>query len=88
MKNYLYELFEKAANKLDYLKDVDIVFSVPKQESHGDYSTNAAMLLTKILKKNPRDIAAEIIENLNDESNYLDKIEIAGPGFVNFYFKS
>lgn len=88
MKNYLYELFEKTAHKLDYLKDVDIVFSVPKQESHGDFSTNVAMLLTKKLKKNPRDIAAEIIENLNDESNYLEKIEIAGPGFVNFYFNT
>lgn len=88
MKNYLYELFEKTAHKLDYLKNVDIVFSVPKQESHGDFSTNVAMLLTKKLKKNPRDIAAEIIENLNDESNYLEKIEIAGPGFVNFYFNT
>lgn len=88
MKKYLYELFEKAAHKLEYLKDVDIVFSVPKQESHGDFSTNVAMLLTKELKKNPREIAGEIIKSLNDESNYLEKMEIAGPGFVNFYFNS
>ena len=87
MKNYLYKLFDKASAELEYLKNVEIVFSVPKQESHGDYSTNAAMLLTKQLKKNPRNIAEEIIENLDDELNYLEKMEIAGPGFINFFFK-
>ncbi len=88
MKNYLYRLFENATVRLDYLKEVEIVFSIPKQDSHGDYSTNVAMLLTKQLKKNPRDIASEIIDNLDDDLNQIEKIEIAGPGFINFSFKS
>ncbi|AFN75533.1 hypothetical protein MROS_2303 [Melioribacter roseus P3M-2] len=51
MRNYLYSLFDKAARKLDYLKDVNIIFTVPQQESHGDFSTNIAMLLSRKLKK-------------------------------------
>ena len=61
MKNYLYSLFEEASKKLAYLNDVELSFSVPKIESHGDLSTNIAMLLTKTHKNNPRTIAEEII---------------------------
>ena len=86
MKEYLYSLFEKASESLPYLKDITITFEVPKIETHGDLSTNAAMLLTKILKRNPREIANEIIAALPiDEKNIL-KTEIAGPGFINFFF--
>lgn len=86
MKNYLYKLFISASEKLDYLKDVNIIFDVPKAESHGDLSCNAAMLLTKKLKKNPRLIAEEIISNLNIDHKIIYKTEIAGPGFINFFF--
>ncbi len=86
MKNYLYKLFNSASEKLDYLKDVNIIFDVPKTESHGDLSCNAAMLLTKKLKKNPRQIAEEIITNLNIDTKIIYKTEIAGPGFINFFF--
>ncbi len=44
------------------------------------------MLLTKDLKKNPREIASDIINNLVYDSSVIDKIEIAGPGFINFFF--
>ena len=72
MKNYLYELFEKAAHKLDYLKDVDIVFSVPKQESHGDFSTNAAMLLTKKLKTDEelKGLVYSLTPRIKDDSKH------------------
>lgn len=86
MKNYLYTIFNKLSDKLDYLKNVDFIFTVPNQQAHGDYSTNVAMLLTKVLKKNPRDIANEIISNLEYDKSVIEKIEIAGPGFINFYF--
>ncbi|MBU1098587.1 MAG: arginine--tRNA ligase [Ignavibacteriae bacterium HGW-Ignavibacteriae-2] len=88
MKNYLTNLFAASAEKLIYLKDVDISFSVPKSESHGDLSTNVAMLLTKQLKKNPRQIAEEIIKSLELDTNVITNVEIAGPGFINFHFSS
>lgn len=88
MKNYLTNLFAASAEKLIYLKDVDISFSVPKSESHGDLSTNVAMLLTKQLKKNPRQIAEEIIQSLELDTNVITNVEIAGPGFINFHFSS
>ncbi len=86
MKQYLETLFEKTSHKLQYLKGKEIVFMVPQNSEHGDYSTNIAMLLTKELKKNPREIAQNIIVVLEYDKSVIEKIEIAGPGFINFYF--
>jgi len=86
LKNYLTSLFEEASHKLSYLKEIQIGFDRPKIETHGDISSNAAMLLTKQLKKNPREIAKEIIANLAVDSAKITKVEIAGPGFINFFF--
>lgn len=86
MKEYLISLFEEASNRLSYLKQIQIAFDVPKNESHGDLSVNAAMLLTKILQKNPQSIAGEIISELRFDSSKIAKVEIAGPGFINFFF--
>ncbi|MEK4523267.1 arginine--tRNA ligase [Psychrobacillus sp. FSL W7-1493] len=55
----------------------------PKDKANGDYATNIAMQLTKIAKKNPRQIAEAIIENLNMDGTMMEKVEIAGPGFMN-----
>ncbi|WP_298771548.1 arginine--tRNA ligase [uncultured Shewanella sp.] len=55
-----------------------------KDKSHGDFATNLAMMLTKVAKKNPRDIAQLIIDNL-PPSSHVAKVEIAGPGFINFF---
>ena len=86
MKQYLKSLFEEASGRLEYLKGLNIVFDVPKNETHGDLSSNAAMLLTKQLKKNPRLIAEEIIAGLKIDDKIISKTEIAGPGFINFFF--
>jgi arginyl-tRNA synthetase len=86
LKNYLTSLFNEAAEKLPYLQEIQITFDRPKVEAHGDISSNAAMLLTKILKKNPREIANEIIAQLNIDTTKITKVEIAGPGFINFFF--
>ncbi|MBQ2035392.1 MAG: arginine--tRNA ligase, partial [Peptococcaceae bacterium] len=61
------------------------IVEVPKDKSHGDFATNAAMLLTKQAKMKPRDIAQAIVDSLNKDSKLIDKVEIAGPGFINFY---
>ena len=86
MKEYLYSAFKAAEIKIPQLKEISISFDVPKSIEHGDLSSNAAMLLTKILKKNPRVIAQEIIDSLNLDSFVILKTEIAGPGFINFFF--
>ncbi len=72
----------------------------PKEESHGDYSVNVAMILWKKFSnqkfsnsqmKSPRDLAASIVEQIYKEPFFVktfDKVEVAGPGFINFYLKS
>lgn len=62
-----------------------ITIEIPKDKSHGDYSTNLAMQLTKLLKRNPRQIAEAIIEALDKENANIEKVEIAGPGFINLF---
>lgn len=86
MKEYLYSAFKQAENKIPELKEIAISFDIPKSIEHGDLSSNAAMLLTKKLKKNPKVIAQEIIDALGVDSNIISKVEIAGPGFINFFF--
>jgi arginyl-tRNA synthetase len=61
-----------------------IVLEVPKDKTHGDLATNLAMQLTKIAKKNPRQIAEAIIEKLGVGRASIQSAEIAGPGFINF----
>lgn len=61
-----------------------IVLEVPKDKAHGDFATNAAMQLTRIAKKNPRQIAEEILAKLDYSKAGIEKAEIAGPGFINF----
>jgi arginyl-tRNA synthetase len=86
LKKYLLQCFQKTAVKLPYLSEVEISFDKPRIESHGDLSTNAAMLCAKKLKKNPREIANEIIQHLDINKDAVEKVEIAGAGFINFFF--
>lgn len=86
MKKYILELFAKATHKLEYLKDAPIILDVPKADSHGDIACNVALGLSRALKKNPRQIAEEIIASLDPDANVITKMEIAGPGFINFFF--
>jgi len=72
---------------LDDSSSIDIHIERPKTLEHGDYSTNIALQLTKILKKNPREIAQLIIEKVGLDPS-IDRLEIAGPGFINFYLSS
>ncbi len=58
---------------------------VPKHEGQGDFSTNLALVVAGIEKRNPREIAATLVEMLKEEAQYIDRLEIAGPGFVNIF---
>lgn len=61
-----------------------IALEVPRDKTHGDLATNLAMQLTKIAKKNPRQIAEGIVEKLGTGRGWIESAEIAGPGFINF----
>lgn len=61
-----------------------VTLEVPKDKAHGDFATNIAMQLTRIAKQNPRQIAEKLIAHLDKEAAYIDEVEIAGPGFINF----
>jgi arginyl-tRNA synthetase len=88
LKKYLQKLFEDAAKRSPYLSEIELSFDTPKIETHGDLSSNAAMILSKKLNKNPRELAVEILANLDIDKSIISKTEIAGPGFINFYFTS
>ncbi len=90
IKQRILEDLKKAVEGLGY-PSTDIVLSIPKNPAFGDYSTNLAMQLAKLLpaknKQSPTEIANEIISNLSHLS-YLSKIEEAGGGFINFFIKT
>lgn len=92
MKSRLYEVIEKAWKSCcekGIFADSDIPsfdVSETKSKEHGDLATNIAMVSAKILKKAPRNIASEIIEEINED--FIEKVEIAGPGFINFFIKN
>ena len=65
--------------------ELPITLQRPKEEEHGDYASNLALQLARHLKKNPREIARDIISSINLNEKYVVKAEIAGPGFINFY---
>ncbi|WP_302952288.1 arginine--tRNA ligase [Holdemania filiformis] len=77
----------KQAFDLDW-ESGDVVIEIPKEKIHGDYSTNAAMRLTKQLRQNPRMIAQQLIDHLDLKQGSVAKCEIAGPGFINFFMES
>lgn len=63
----------------------EIILETPKEKEHGDYATNMAMQLARIAKKAPKQIAEEIVEQIDTGQASVKKIDIAGPGFINFY---
>jgi arginyl-tRNA synthetase len=66
----------------------DVILELPKDKAHGDYSTNMAMQLARVAKKAPRMIAEELVKHFDHSKASIEKIEIAGPGFINFYMNN
>ncbi|OGW40752.1 MAG: arginine--tRNA ligase [Nitrospirae bacterium GWD2_57_9] len=64
-----------------------VLLETPREKSHGDLATTLALTLAKPESKAPRKIAEIIIANIRDEAGIIEKAEIAGPGFINFFFK-
>ncbi|MGI6629581.1 MAG: arginine--tRNA ligase [Bacillota bacterium] len=91
IENQIKELIEKAVFRaketglLLFSALPDYVLEVPREKVHGDFATNIAMLMAKEAKMAPRKIAEIIVSNFEKEGTWIEKIEIAGPGFINFY---
>ncbi len=88
LKQRMREIIYKALNDLGIEFNLfDVMVEVPKNRENGDFSSNIAMQLTKVLKDNPRNIAEKIVDKIKDNTKEIDKVEIAGPGFINIYLK-
>jgi len=85
MYDYILSVFSSAINKLG-ITEFKLVFEAPKVDSHGDASTNVAMTLAKQLGKPPRAIAQSIVDALEYDVQFVQKVEIAGAGFINVTF--
>ncbi len=84
MERDIREVLEKAVKTLG-MENVDIELDIPREEKFGDLATPVAMGLSKVLRRPPRKIAEEIV-NAIAEKEVFDRIDIAGPGFINFFF--
>lgn len=90
MKIYIQEKLEQIIEQLKHESILDKDFSVKinvektKDKTHGDFATNIAMLLSKAMKQTPFKIAEKLVTYITCD-NKIGKIEIAGPGFINFY---
>ncbi|MDP3260968.1 MAG: arginine--tRNA ligase [Thermodesulfovibrionales bacterium] len=84
MKKKLHDIIEGAVKQFG-ISIPEIVIELPKEEAFGDLATPAAMSLAGVLKKPPRKIAEDIVAAIT-EKDIFEKIEIAGPGFINFTF--
>ena len=82
------EAIEQARENGEFVSQeepADLTVEVPRIASHGDWSTNAAMVMAPIEKKPPRALAEILIGHIKDPDGFFDRIEIAGPGFINFH---
>lgn len=88
LKNLLGQALSSFTQKHALESDLpEIQIERTKDKSHGDFASNIAMMLAKPAKMNPRQIATEIIEAL-PTTDFVTKVEIAGPGFINFFLSA
>ena len=94
INNQIIELIKKAidiSSQNSEMEDVgigDIILEIPRDKKNGDFSTNIAMQLTKVLKKPPKAIAEAVLKNIDISGTDIERVDIAGPGFINFYMKA
>ena len=89
LKQRIKEIIFCALNNLNIEFNLDdIMVEVPKNRDNGDFSSNIAMQLAKILKDNPRNIAEKIVDEISKNTNKIEKVETAGPGFINIYLNN
>ena len=89
LKNIIRTSIQNAEAKgaLSQMDTLEFDIEAPKMEAHGDFSTNAALVMAKQQKMAPRKIAEIICQYMEDPNNIIQKTEIAGPGFINFFIE-
>ena len=80
---FVFNEFKKALQANGIEDTTKLRFEEPKNPEFGDYATSIALILSKELRKNPREIAYSIVEKLNFDNNLVEKVTIDGPGFIN-----
>jgi len=94
LKQYLYKLFTQAFTQLQAKGEippdvfVEIHLERTREVRYGDFACNVAMVLAKVVRMRPRDLAARFVEQLPSNDPYIAKVEIAGPGFINVFLTS
>ena len=88
LKRQISSLVQSALKQLKIVQAPEIKVDIPRQKNLGDYSTNIALILAKKSGQNPRELATKLVEALNklNKQKVFQKIELAGPGFINFFF--
>ncbi|HLG06885.1 MAG TPA: arginine--tRNA ligase [Gemmatimonadales bacterium] len=84
MSEVLREALSRVAARLG-APEATFVLERPRESGHGDLATNLAMVLAKARKANPRQIASEVVAGLGLPEGVVSRVEIAGPGFINFW---
>ncbi len=87
IKSHLTQLITDALAAVAPDANVSIELNRPKQDAHGDFACTIALPLGKLLKRNPRDVAKDIVDAL-PRSPWVQKAEIAGAGFINFFLSN
>lgn len=87
IKNLMLQAIKNAHSKGDLLSTECPNWDVetPRMESYGDFSTNIAMIMASIQKMPPRKIAEILVKHVDDDDEIISKINIDGPGFINFF---
>ena len=87
IKNIIINAAKKAMadGVFDNAELTDFTIEVPKDRANGDYAVNAAMVWSRLFRKAPRQIAEALMSSADFSDTYIEKYEIAGPGFINFY---
>lgn len=84
MKSQIEQMIREHLRRLEINDSLPFVVEAPKAKEHGDLATNVALTLAKSLKKNPRELATELAGSLEQETDLIKKVEVKGPGFINF----
>lgn len=82
IQSYLHQAISELGSDLN---QEDIKVDIPKDNKNGDYTSNIAMRIAKGLGKNPREVAQSIADHLIKFTDLINKVEVAGPGFINIF---
>ena len=79
------EALARAARQIGAPEPPTFSIETPHDPAHGDASTNLAMVLARLLRRKPREVAEQLVAKLDLPPGYVKRVEIAGPGFINFF---